>query len=498
VTILDRAITDAAEAAEVAGTAIRSDPAEWMSRRLGEHPWSAQQAIARAVRDNRRTTVRSCFGAGKSFTASRVAAWWIDTHLPGTAFVVSSAPTFPQVRAILWREIGRAHRKGRLPGRVTQTEWWLARDLAHRARPDPEVGEELVAFGRKPAAYDSGVAFQGIHAPAGVLVIFDEAAGIPSELWDAAEGLLADRFSRILAIGNPDDPSSRFARTHQPNSGWHSIKISAFDTPALTKEPTGPGVTDGLVSELWVEERRRDWGENHPLWQSRVLAEFPDQADDTVIALSWATAAAARELDPPEGPPTLGVDVARYGRDRSVIAAAWGPVVSIERVMNGADVVEVTGQTKEAARRLDAQRIQVDGVGIGAGVVDLLRAQLPGVEVVDMQAGQRATDPERFVDRRAEWWWALRERAEAGDLDLPDDEVLLAELTGPKYSFDARGRIRVESKDHMRDRGLESPDLGDAVIMALAPPPKVWKPDGIRPGGDTRVAPLAAVSRRAR
>ena len=135
------------------------DPVAWVERRLGEHLWSKQAEIARSVAAHLRTAVQSCHGSGKSYTAARVAAWWLDSHTPGDAFVVSTAPTYSQVRAILWREIGRAHAKGHLIGRVNQSEWW--------------IGDEIVGFGRKPSDYNHE-AFQGIHAAA-VLVLIDEA-----------------------------------------------------------------------------------------------------------------------------------------------------------------------------------------------------------------------------------------------------------------------------------------------------------------------------------
>lgn len=474
----------------------RPDPVEWVRATLDEEPWSTQAAIMRSVHENRRTAVRACYDVGKSWLAARLAAWWIASSA-SRAFFVSSAPTFPQVRAILWREIGMAHRKGKLPGRVNQTEWHLAADRAHRVTPDAKAGEELVGFGRKPPARDSGVAFQGIHSgEGGVLVVLDEAAGIPPTLWDAAEGLMADEASRLLVIGNPDDPIGPFADCFKPGSAYEQFHIDAFSSPNFTGEPVAGPVARSLVSRLWVEERRAAWGEDHPLWLSRVGGEFPEVTTDTVIPLGWARAAQNRELSP-ASPAYLGVDVARYGTDDSAIALAQGPVVRILDVMSGQDTVKVSARAWELAVAHDAREAKVDGVGIGAGVVDMLRGQVKrGWKVHDMQAGQAAHDKERFVNARSEWWWAVRERAEAGDLDLPSEgpyaERLLAELTGPKFSYDARLRIAVESKDSMKARGLPSPDLADAVVMALAGV-VAWTPGAIAPGGDTRTSPQAGL-----
>ena len=222
-----------------------TDPVEWIEQRLGERLWSKQIEVARSVVEHRYTAVQAAHAVGKSFLAARLAAWWIASRPVGEAFCVSTAPTTPQVRAILWRELGRAHRKGALPGRITTgnvPEWW--------------IGGELVAWGRKPADLTdreaAAATFTGVHA-ARVLVILDESAGIAPWLWDAIDTLATNEAARVVALGNPLDPSSRFAEVCQPGSGWNTIKISAFDAPAFTGERIPPELADVLVSRRWVE-----------------------------------------------------------------------------------------------------------------------------------------------------------------------------------------------------------------------------------------------------
>lgn len=194
-------------------------PVDWVEERItGYTVWSKQREIMASVRDNRKTAVRSCHGIGKSWTAALVACWWLDCHPPGEAFVVTTAPTGAQVRAILWRYIRRIHKRGQLPGRVNQVEWL--------------IDDELVAFGRKPADHDEA-AFQGIHARY-VLVIIDEACGIPEDLWIAADALTTNPDSRLFAIGNPDNPASHFRKVCMDGSGWNTIGISAFESPNFT------------------------------------------------------------------------------------------------------------------------------------------------------------------------------------------------------------------------------------------------------------------------
>ena len=438
------------------------DPVGWAHDRLGVHLWSKQRQIAQSVVDNKRTAVKSCHDAGKSFLAATIAQYWIDVHPPGEAFVVSTAPTYRQVHAILWEEIRagakRAAAAGNpLPGRVLQSDEWKLDDGT------------LVGWGRKPADRDEH-GFQGIHRRY-VLVVLDEACGIPEQLWTAVEAITTNADCRILAIGNPDDPNTEFGNVCRPGSGWNIIQISAFDTPNFTDEAIPERIRPLLLSPEWEDDKRRRWGETSPRYVAKVLGDFPEIGDDTLISPKWIEAAQARELSP--GSHTvLGVDVARFGADRTVFALARGPLVRIVGDHVKQRTTETTGRVIDAKREHAVDEIHVDGVGVGAGVVDELLEL--GHDVVDMQSGAAAADSEHFANARAEWWWGLRQRFEQGDIDVdPDDDELAAQLGTMKYRFTARGQILIESKDDMRKRGLPSPDRADAVMLAKAavPPP---------------------------
>lgn len=435
--------------------------------------WSKQREIARALQLNRYVAVPACHGPGKSFLAAGLAAWWIDTHKPGTAFVVTTAPTTPQVKAILWREIGRAHADAGLAGRVTLDARWML----------PIGGrDELVAFGRKPAVATRRrkgsepvlevAAFQGIHAEH-VLVILDEAAGIPRALFDAADTLATSAGSKVLAIGNPDDPQSGFADACKPGSGWTVIPISAFDTPAFTGEAIPPELAALLVSQEWVQERRTRWGEGSPLWQAKVEGTFPDAAEDTLISASWILEAQQRELDGLE-PGTWGLDVATSGTDETCLYRQRGGVVRLAHAARKDETMETTGKVvrvlkagKGAGAKLP---IAVDKIGVGSGVWSRLREQ--GYDARGFDAAGRPSTKlaqREFVNRRAEAWWTVRELFREGLVDLdPDDDRLAAQLGSIKYHVRSDGRILIESKDDMRERGMPSPDRADAVMMALA------------------------------
>jgi len=430
------------------------DPASWAKDKLGIHLWSLQREIGASVVANRRTAVQSCHGAGKSLKAAALAAWWIDTHPLGQAMVVSTAPTYSQVHAILWEEIRRLHRIGGLSGTVLRSDEWQLDNGT------------IVGMGRKPADTDEH-GFQGIHRRY-VLVIMDEACGIPEQLWTAVEAITTNADCRILAIGNPDDGNTAFARACAPGSGWNTIKISAADTPNFTTELVPDDLRPMLVSPEWAEDARKRWGEDSPLYQSKVLGEFPDVSEDTLIPASWIIAAQQRDLEP-EVPGVLGVDVARFGSDRSVVYWRQGGHVRLYRDWAHHPTTETTGLVIEALRATGAVCAQVDGVGVGGGVVDMLNEQ--GLPVIDLQAGGSARDTKRFKNARAEWYWTLRELFDpanaAIDIDPHDDE-LASQLGSLKFVYDSRGRVQIESKDDMRKRGMPSPDRADALMLACA------------------------------
>lgn len=429
-----------------------TQPAAWIKDKLGEYTWTKQQAICQSVVDHRYTCVQSSHDTGKSFIAARIAAWWIETHPVGSAFVVSTAPTDPQVKAILWRELKRAHRKGELRGRITLDARWM-------------IEEELVAYGRKPNDYDPA-AFQGIHALY-VLVIIDEACGVPKNLFDAADSLATNEHARVLAIGNPDDPTAHFAEVCKPGSGWNAIRIDAFDTPNFTGEHIPEELSHLLVSETWVEERRKRWGVQSPLWQSKVRGLFPDVSDNSLIHPSWVLAAQVRDLEPDIVDSSLGADIARFGSSETVVYMRQGGHVRLVHTGRRQPTTATAGQLKRIHRAHPAwPPISVDDNGVGGGVTDQLRED--DLPVVPLNGGEAATDSSTYFNARAEWYWQVRLALEAGELDLdPLDEDLASQLLQIQYSVDSRGRIHIETKDEMRKRGVPSPDRADGLVYSL-------------------------------
>lgn len=439
-------------APSVGPTKWKRDPVGWVQTKTRSHLWTMQRQVMEAVRDHPRVAVKSAHSMGKSFLMGELTCWWLDpdTHAPGTAFVLTTAPTFPQVRTILWKEIVRAKDRGKLPGRTNQTEWWL--------------GTEQVAMGRKPSDYNPD-AFQGIHAEH-VLVIIDEASGVPQDLWDAADSIASNVGSRIIAIGNPTNPMSHFKRVCDSPT-WHTIRIDGLSSPNFTGEPVPDKLRGLLLSPEWVDRKKQEWGEESPMFVSRVRGEFPTDTDDGVIPFSWADA--CRSLGEEDSTPVeLGVDVGGGG-DETVIAVRRGRKAYIHKRLNTEDPTVVEGAVLAAIRDTGATACKIDAIGIGWAVAGNVRERAKSCDVRGVKVSKASRNSGKFKNLRSELWWEVgRElsRTRGWDLgELTDDDIY--ELTQPKYHEDASGRIVIESKDDLRRRIKKSPDVADALLLAF-------------------------------
>lgn len=515
-----------ADRLEASGIKYEGDPVRWVQDRLREFIWSKQREIIESVRDNRYTAVQACHGVGKSFIAARTVAWWLTVHDPDDVYVVSTAPTARQVEAILWREIKRAHKRGDLPGRITQGN-----------QPLWKVDGQEIGMGRKPADHDAH-GFQGIHAKR-VLVVVDEACGVPKLLWDAIDALATNELSRVLAIGNPDDPGTHFRQICQPGSGWSVFRIDALRSPNMCREEIDkldavePGLSQRmyevlesagvplstehvpddvrpmLVSPLWVVERARRWGTSSALWTSKVRGLFPDSSSEGVIPLGWVERAMDRwrewqDAGAPElpGHTVVACDVARYGDDMTAMVKRQGDAVYTVHRFSGLDTMETANILLRRDPRLDMHgrtpqlagldvpglHFVIDVIGVGSGVVDRMRHEmaelrLPRTPIVEgfnasEQHGRLDVNGEfGFFNNRSAAWWNLRQlldpsRPGGARIMLPDDEELKADLCAPKWKLAESGqppKIKVEPKDDIRLRLGRSPDVGDAVVMSYWP-----------------------------
>jgi len=454
------------------GRRLRRDPVGSIEKLFRVELWSRQREIVRAVSEHPRTAVRSCHGPGKTFLAGNIVLWYLYAHRP--SIVLTTAPTWRQVEKLLWKELRASYaRAGVLGGNLLPKSPEL--QLIH---------DQWYAAGLSTNQPDR---FQGYHEKH-ILVVVDEAAGVPEDIFEAIQGVLTSEHSRLLLLGNPTSIGGTFHKAFR-SPGYHTIHISAFDTPNFTTfgiteqdfhdntweaKIAGPLPNPKLITPAWAYDKFVTWGPDSPAYQARVMGNFPEGADDTLIPLAWVEAAQARWLDAEPGEPVeIGCDVARYGSDESVIAIRRGGRVEPLLVYAQKDTMETAGLVKAAHAETGATAIKVDEIGIGAGVVDRLRElKCPAVGV---NVASAPVEPERFTNLRTELWWNLREllnpnpRANPNPIALPPDDELLADLTNVKYRLDSRGRMQLESKEEIKKRLGRSPDRGDAVVLAFAP-----------------------------
>lgn len=481
----------------------RTDPVAWAKDVLGVEPWSKQQDILQAVQDNHHVAVRSCHGSGKSYIASIIAAWWVSTRPIGEAIVVTTAPTYHQVHSILWEDIRKHHinsvqryKEGlapmKMPGYITQSDQWKSDDGT------------LMGFGRKPAD-NNDHGFQGIHRRY-VLVIVDESCGIRENLFTAVEAITTTENSRILAIGNPDDPATQFHKFFTSDDNWYRIDVSSFDSPNFTRDHEGhydacplgdpqclprewakrwdrDRHTDErtlplLPNKEWVEQRRKAWAEDSPLWLSKVLGQFPLQSVNTLFSRDTLNRGIDAEIKPmPSDPVILGVDLSRFGPDYSAVYMNENGHVRLMDFWGGkADEVQVDGMESAArvhhhAQSLGATEVRIDAEGVGGPILDqIVRLSEGSYTVVAMRGSQPSPDRFRWLNARAYWYDKAREMMYNHQIDIdPADKKLEEELEQIQYHFKNRFKsLQIESKEDMIQRGLKSPDFADAFVYAVA------------------------------
>ena len=444
------------------------DPVVFAQHNLGMTLWDRQAEVVSSLKRHKHVVVESGHGIGKSVAAAILTAWWLS-YYKNDAKVITIAPTFAQVSGILWRYIRHYARGHGLPGIVFETPRW-------------EVGTDRFAIGLSPRkqTQDDVVTIQGYHAR-NLLVILDEAAGIPKILWDAVESLAVGENNRILAIGNPIEQSGPFWDACKSES-WHHIQISCMEHPNVIERHE---VVPGAVSWDWINDRTKQWCspceanmggafewdgkwfQPMPIFEAKVLGRAPEQSDFQLIRISWIDDAVRREVIQASNV-IIALDPARYGSDASVMCARAGEKVLWLKSKRDQNSMQLAAWLRDEAVQLDAIKIYVDSAGIGAGVYDQARAY--GLPVADINWARQAQQKKRFANQRAEFYWRLREVLRTGKLNIPDNALLHGDLAAMRVGYDQFSRILIEDKDQLRKRIGRSPDSGDALAMTYAMP----------------------------
>lgn len=450
------------------------DPARWVVDCVDCDGIAVYQEFSlRELVRYRRLAVRSLHGVGKTTTSALAVLWFATTRdLMGWDWkAVTTAGAWRQLEKFLWPEIHKWVRLLRFDvlGREPFDRTELL-DLSLKLR----TGEAFAAAASDPTL------IEGAHADS-IMYVYDESKSIEAALFDASEGAFAASSGKVgvlpeafaLAQSTPGDPEGRFFDIHTRKPGfedWRTLHISLEEALAA-----------GRVSQVWVNDRRRQWGETSQLFCNRVLGEFKASDGNSIIPLEWVDKAIERwhaffESESVGEMTEVGIDVAREGDDATVLAKKYGHVLGELQAEHWDDTTTTAGWGTAVLDAHRGARAIVDVIGIGAGVYDMMRA-VHRRRVVPFQAAQKTDRRDRsgeigFANKRAAAWWNLRDildPSRGAFLCLPPDDLLIADLTAPHWKMTQTGKVIVEPKADVKRRIGRSPDRGDATVMACWP-----------------------------
>lgn len=391
-----------------------------------------------------RIAVASGHGVGKTAMVSWIILWFISTR-PKCQIVVT-ANTQAQLSTKTWRELNVWLRHS------LNRHWWVwtATKLYHTLYPEIWFAAAI------PWSKDNAEAFAGTHAE-NVLILFDEASAIDEVIWDVIEGALTTKGSMFFCFGNPTRSSGKFHDCfHAQAHRWITYKVDSRKAKMANKNQ--------------IEEWIVDYGEDSDFARVRIKGEFPRQSATQFIPSDVVYEAIKRYKttgDYAHHPVIMGVDVARYGNDQTVIIKRQGYKVFPPQKYRLMDNMEVAGQVVSLYRGLPAGRtiICVDGAGNGSGVVDRLK-QL-GLPVIDVQSAEKPFDTRNYANKRAENWGRMKDWLIAGGA-IPPDPDLEKQLTSLEYGLNRRLQVLLQSKEDIRRHGGVSPDIADALAFTFS------------------------------
>lgn len=458
--------------------AVAGDPALFAQVILGHETWSIQRQILRAIPKYSRIAVKACHSSSKTRLASEAVLWWLATR--PQAICVTTAPIFDQVRLLLWQ-------------REIRPSADILRQLLGKQNVEILKTELRLANGSYAVGLSTneGVRFQGFHS-SDLLIIVDEAPGVKAEIYEAIEGARAGGRVVELLLGNPSFIGGEFYEAfNKQHLLWKTFSINAYLTPNLQGtsqqelEALKPGLSEDdpyfqyrpmpfLVTRRWIYEVIQKYGIASPYYQARVLAQFPDQSEDSLVALSWIEKANIRNSETPltevelHGPLSAGIDVAGEGQNRTVVVIRQGNrVIDKFKAPQGKDP---RGDVAKFLFNYKTRLTQVNIDAIGEGDYFARHFEDMNYPVQRIKVGVPSHDPDRYKNLRAELSWSLRERFQHDEILGNFDEDTIAQLTAIKWKTNERGQIQIESKEDMKERGIESPDDADALMLAFAQP----------------------------
>lgn len=478
----------------------------WIESVLGDKLEDYQKEVCRLTVKYDRLNIKACHSVGKTFLMARIGLAFL--YLYAGSKIITTAPSYRQVEKLLWGEIRAAKSRALLPleGKQNLTELTIDDDW-YMMGFSPKVG----AASADGSQTDSS--FQGFHAKY-IFIIMDEACGISRDVFTMAEGLVTSGLIvKWVCIANPTSRGAQFFKNCK-KSDWFTHTINCFHSPnmqangffntqdvaneiavlrtlgdeeRLTRIKNYHKPNHYLLSAQWAISRFYEWGFDHPLSKSKILGEFPDTSDDTIIAYESLMNAFNREAEIDQHDARyIGVDVARFGDDTTVITELVGSKYIDRKKMGKKRNTEVAGAVINLVSSVTDFRktyILVDATGVGSGVLDILvehyyeNPELFPVHVIEIHFGQGAGDREEdakedevrakktYLNLKAKMFDMLNEDL-YNHLDIPNEESYEDELTTLLYKFNRQGKMQMQSKEEYKKIMGFSPDNADSLALA--------------------------------
>jgi hypothetical protein len=431
-------------------------PRKWQRQILGDLRDHIKANNGKVDFDTARLAIASGRGIGKSALVSWLTIWMLSSRIGSTTIV--SANSEAQLRSVTWAEITKwlamslnSHWFEIAATRIMPAKW-----LTELVERDLKKGTRYWSVEGRLWSEENPDAYAGVHNFDGVMLIFDEASGIPDSIWSVSDGFFTEntphRFH--LAFSNPRRNTGYFYETfHSKRAFWQTRVIDARDVEG----------TDKNLYQRIIDE----YGPDSYQASVEVYGNFPSEGDDQFIGSTLVDDAVKRTpARDATAPIVIGVDPARFGADATVIAVRQGRDILELRRHRGADTMEVAGHVIDAIEQYKPALVCIDEGGLGAGVVDRLKEQRYKIRGVNF--GNKAKNQTMWGNKRAEMWGAMRDWLKTGH--IPSDRFLKTDLISPRTKPDSKGTLFLESKKDMKSRGLASPDAADAIAVTFAFP----------------------------
>jgi len=416
----------------------------------GMKPSSQQAQVLKSLDSgNRFISIKSGHGVGKSSLLAWVITWFLSTYAGSR--IGCTAPTQHQLFDILWAELKKWYSKITNPLIksmlvLTATRFYCV--------SDPENWYAVARTSGTPEG------LQGLHADH-FLFIVDEASGVEECMFEVIEGALSTQGALCIMTGNPTQVSGTFYNSfHKDSKHWEKFTFSCADSEN--------------VDQSYVDRMKSKYGEDSDIYRVRVLGEFPKAASNTLIPLSYVETAFNNDFSRNEKASlVLGIDVARFGDDYTEMVVRQDKHILDWETFSKQSTMETVGRAMMFINKYKDKEIYIyiDDTGVGGGVTDRLlelTEEMPNVTVLGVNNGSRAMDADRFKNRGAELWVLMKDKIRAMCIKRDDD--LQGQLVSRKYEIESSGKIKLESKKIMKERGLPSPDKADALSLAMIDP----------------------------